>query len=324
VSAVLAASGGSSWMLVLGSVALFTALAIGFGMLMAPRVRRRRLADELNGATAPSARAQMSTLGTRATELAERGLAKHDSDHVVAAALERAGIDLSAGEFVLIATVSTMFGVLLGALFMGLLGLLVVGGCTAGAFALVVSTKAAKRQAAFADALPDALTLLSGSLRAGHSFPQAMDALTQELTGPISEEFRRALFEIQLGHSVGDALRSVARRVRSEDFDWVVQAIDIQREVGGDLAAVLDNVGATIRDRTRIARQIRSLTAEGRFSGLVLFALPIVVLLFLMIVNPGYMDALTDTLAGMLLLGFAGFLMLVGAIWLRRIVRLVY
>jgi tight adherence protein B len=324
VSAVIAATGGSSWMLVAGAAALFGALALAFGMLMAPRVRRRRLAAEMNGTENVSARAQMSSLGTKATELTQRGLAKHDREHVVAAALERAGIDLSAGEYVLIAAVSALFGLLIGALLAGPFGGLLFGGCTAVGFTLYVSMKAKRRQAAFADDLPDALSLISGSLRAGHSLPQALDALVQETEGPIHEEFRRALFELQLGHSVGSALRSVAGRVQSEDFDWVVQAIEIQREVGGDLAAVLDNVAATIRDRTRIQRQIQGLTAEGRFSAVVLLALPFVVLFFLMFMNPDYLRSLTDTFIGMVVLGFAGGLMLVGAIWLKRITRLVY
>lgn len=321
---VLAAGSGSSWMLVLGAAALFGALALGLGMLMAPRVRRRRLAAEMNGTASQSTRAQMSSFGTRATELAQRGLAKHDREQVVAGALERAGIDLSAGEFVLIAAVASLFGLLLGALMAGPFGALLFGGGAAAGFAMFVSVKSKRRQAAFAELLPDSLTLISGSLRAGHSLPQALDALVQETDGPIHDEFRRALFEIQLGHSIGDALRSVGTRVRSEDFDWVVQAIEIQREVGGDLAAVLDNVAATIRDRTRVKRQIQGLTAEGRFSALVLLALPFFVLFFLMFMNPDYLRSLTDTAVGMAVLASAGALMLVGAIWLKRITRLVY
>ncbi len=321
MSALLATTSGSdTWMLVAGAVALFVALAIGLGMALAPRVRRRRLAEELDGPQ-ESVRS-LSALGTKATELAERGLAKHDREHVVASALERAGIDLSAAEFVLLAGVATLAGALLGGVLAGILGALIIGGCTAAGFGATVSVKSSRRRSQFSEQLPDALSLLSGGLRAGHSLTQAMDALVQETDGPIHEEFKRVLFEVQLGHSMGTALAAVAHRVRSEDFDWVAQAIDIQREIGGDLAAVLDNVAATIRDRARVQRQIQTLTAEGRFSGLVLFMLPIAVLLLLLVANPGYMDSLTSSVLGIVVLSTGGGLMLVGGIWLRRIVRL--
>jgi tight adherence protein B len=116
----------------------------------------------------------------------------------------------------------------------------------------------------------------------------------------------------------------MAARIRSEDFDWVVQAIGIQRDVGGDLATVLDNVTRTIRDRTRIRRQIDTLTAEGRLSAVVLLALPVAVFLFLSLVNPSYVGELTSTFAGVVMICIAAGLMFVGAIWLKRITRLVF
>jgi tight adherence protein B len=325
MNAVVVASTGGSWMLLAGAAALFLAMFVAVAAVTLPGVRRRRLAKELAAATEPeSSRSQMSSLGMKAAEFAERGLARHDRDAALANALERAGIDMRAPEFVVLAAVTSVGAALVGALLGGLL-LAVVGiGISVGAFCLTVSTKATNRSKKFDEQLPDTLTFLAGSLRAGHSLPQSIDSLVQEAQSPTKEEFQRALFETQLGHTLPDALAMLAERVRSEDFDWVVQAIGIQRDVGGDLAAVLDNVTRTIRDRTRVRRQIDTLTAEGRFSAIILLALPIVMFLFLAVVNPSYVGELTTTLAGTVMLAIGGGLMVVGAIWLKRITRLVF
>ncbi len=213
---------------------------------------------------------------------------------------------------------------MLGAMLGGFLVAMIVMGVTIAGFFVGVNMKATRRRKQFDEQLPGSLALIAGGLRAGHSLPQAIDALVQEAASPTRDEFQRALFETQLGHTLPTALRSLAARVRSEDFDWVVQAIEIQREVGGDLAGVLDNVTRTIRDRTRVRRQIDTLTAEGRLSGIVLLALPVVVMLFIAVVNPSYLTDLFTTFAGTVMLIIGGSLMVVGALWLRRIVRLVY
>jgi tight adherence protein B len=322
---VLAADAGGSWMLVAGAAALFLALFVGIAAVTLPGVRRRRLARELAVATEePSNRSQMAVLGAKAAEFAERGLARHDRDQALAVALERAGIDMRAPEFVVLAAACSLGAAFVG----GLLGgpIVAIIGLALGivAFVVAVSAKTSRRRKQFEEQLPDTLSLIAGGLRAGHSLPQAIDALVQEAQSPTKEEFQRALFETQLGHTLPDALSALASRIRSEDFDWVVQAIGIQRDVGGDLASVLDNVTRTIRDRTRIRRQIDTLTAEGRLSALVLLALPVIVFLFLSVVNPSYVNDLTTTFAGIVMLSVAGGLMVVGALWLKRITRLVF
>ena len=314
-----------TWMLGLGAFALFLALFVAIAAVTMPGVRRRRLARELAAATEePSNRSQMSALGAKAAEFAERGLARHDRDQALAVALERAGIDLRAPEVAVLVAASALGAAFLGAVLGGPVLGLVVGALTVAAFFAVVSHKTTSRRKQFEEQLPDTLGFLAGSLRAGHSLPQAVDALVQEAQEPTKAEFQRALFETQLGHTLPDALSALATRIRSEDFDWVVQAIDIQRDVGGDLAAVLDNVTRTIRDRTRIRRQIDTLTAEGRLSAVVLLALPVAVFLFLAVTNPGYVGDLTTTAAGVVMLCVAGGLMIVGAVWLKRITRLVF
>jgi tight adherence protein B len=312
-------------MLAAGAAALFLALFVAVAAVTLPGVRRRRLARELAVQTEPpSSRSQMAALGDKAAELAERGLARHDRDMALATALERAGIDMRAPEFVVLAASVSFGAALVGALIGGPVMALIAAGLALAGFSVSVSMKATKRSKRFAEQLPDTLSFIAGALRAGHSLPQAIDSLVHEAQSPTQEEFQRALFEAQLGHSLPETLAALAQRVRSDDFDWVVQAIGIQRDVGGDLASVLDNVTGTIRDRMRIRRQIDTLTAEGRLSALVLLALPIVVFLFLSVVNPSYVGDLTSTFAGMVMLCVAGGLMVVGAFWLKRITRLVF
>jgi tight adherence protein B len=319
------AAQSASWMLFAGAGALFVGIFVAVAAVTLPGVRRRRLAKELAAATEPpSNRSQLAALGAKATEYAERGLARHDRDGVIAMALERAGIDMRPAEYVVVVLAAALGAALVGLLLGGLLVSFVTVLIAVGCFAAVVSIKTSKRCKAFDEQLPDALSLVAGALRAGHSLPQALDALAQEAESPTREEFRRALFETQLGHTLPTALRAVSNRVRSDDFEWVVQAIEIQGEVGGDLARVLDNVTNTIRDRTRVRRQIDTLTAEGRLSALVLLALPLLMFAFMAAVNPDYMGELTKSVAGIVMLTVGGTLMVVGALWLRRITRLAF
>ena len=141
-------------------------------------------------------------------------------------------------------------------------------------------------------ALPDTLQLMAGSLSAGYSMPQAVDTVVREGKGPISTEFNRALVETRLGVELEDALDGIAERMQSVDFAWVVMAIRIQREVGGNLAEVLTTVSATLRERERLRRQVQVLSAEGRLSAWILGLLPIVFAFYLVLVRPEYLAPL--------------------------------
>ncbi|MGZ4756280.1 MAG: type II secretion system F family protein [Acidimicrobiia bacterium] len=317
-------TGGGSWMLLVGALALFGALFVVLAMALGPRVRRRRLAAELAGPTQSSARAQLSSLGAKAAELAERALQRSDRERLLNTALDRAGIDMRAPEFAVLVLSTAVAAGFVGMILGGILLAVVAFAIAVASFAATVNVKATRRRKAFEEQLPDSLALIAGGLRAGHSLPQAVDALAQESEAPTCDEFRRVLFETQLGHSLPVALRSLAERIRSEDFEWVVQAIEIQQDVGGDLAAVLDNVTRTIRDRNRVSRQIDTLTAEGRLSAIILFCLPVGMFIFMKVSNPAYFDELTNTLAGNVMLIGGCALLVVGGFWLRRIIRLVY
>ena len=139
-------------------------------------------------------------------------------------------------------------------------------------------------------------------------------------TAPIGVEFQRAVLETRLGRDVEDSLQSIADRVQNEDFEWVIDAMRIHRQVGGDLAQILDKVSETIRARNRLRRQIQALTAEGRMSAVVLGVLPIGMAFVLYSSNPDYLDPLFDRTAGLVMLGGAIVLLGVGAYWLKRLI----
>jgi tight adherence protein B len=146
----------------------------------------------------------------------------------------------------------------------------------------------------------------------------------QEAESPTAEEFRRLTIETRLGRDQVEALAGLADRVGGEDFRWVVQAVEIQRDVGGDLAEVLDTVASTIRDRTRIRRQVSALSAEGRMSAWVLMLMPFGLVGIMFVTNPTYLSPLFDTGIGHKLLVVAAALLVAGGLWLRRIVKPVF
>ncbi len=155
-----------------------------------------------------------------------------------------------------------------------------------------VRTMAKRRMQAFDGQLSDTLNLWVNALRSGYSVLQAMEAIATELPPPVSAEFERVVQEVRLGLSVEQALANMYRRVPSEDLDLVITAVNIQREVGGNLAEVLDTISFTIRERVRIKGEIRTLTAQGRASGWIISVLPIVLGFILYLINPEYVSEL--------------------------------
>src|SRR2546423_5235049 len=279
----------------LSALAVFGALFLIGLELTRPRVRRRHLAAELGVKPRETTRTRANALGTQATALAERALDHYDQDGRLGAALDRAGMNLRPAEFVAIGVVATTVAALALLLVAGPLGALVVGVLVPVGFRATVTRRGRKRRAPFDDQLSDALHTVAGGLRAGHSLVQSIDSLVHEAESPIRDEFERVLFESRLGHPLPVAMRNVAARMGSEDFDRVAEAIEIQYEVGGDLAELLDLVMSMIRDRRRVGRQIRTLTAEGRLSGSILLCLPVGMFGFLALANRPYMHELTGT-----------------------------
>jgi tight adherence protein B len=178
-----------------------------------------------------------------------------------------------------------------------------------------------RRRKAFNAALPDTLQLMSGSLAAGLSLAQSIDTIVREGTEPVTSEFRRVLVETRLGVPLDAALDGVAERFESKDFEWVVMAINIQREVGGNLAELLDTVAATMREREYLRRQVLSLSAEGRISAWVLGALPPLFLLYLLVAQRDYVMPLFTDVRGLMMLIGATLWLLVGVFWMSKLVK---
>jgi tight adherence protein B len=184
----------------------------------------------------------------------------------------------------------------------------------------VIRWTGAREKKKFENQLPDTLTLMSTSLRAGYSLLQATEAVSSEAPDPTAREFGRAIAEARLGRTVTQALEGVVERTQSSDFEWAVMAIEIQREVGGNLAEVLQTVADTMRARNRLKGEIRALTAEGRISAIVLGSLPFLMFLFLWTTNRDYLEPLLTNTFGQIAMG-VGILLIVGGIfWLKKIV----
>jgi tight adherence protein B len=168
-------------------------------------------------------------------------------------------------------------------------------GAVMGAFAprIYVSYQQRQRLQKFNDQLPDMLNLMVNGLRAGYSTMQAMEAVSKELPSPINDEFKRVVQEMQIGITMEAALDNLLRRIPSDDLDFVVTAINVQREVGGNLSEILDNISFTVRERIRIKGEVRVLTAQVRTSGTVLSLIPFGLTLVLWFLNPEYLLSVT-------------------------------
>lgn len=241
----------------------------------------------------------------------------------VESAIARAEVPLRAEEALFFYVVAVVLGFVLGVLALGspFFGLL-LGAAVAVVPALLVAQKARKRLHTFEQQLPDTLKLLAGSLRAGFSLLQGIDAVTKEAPEPTRKELMRVFSEARLGRPVEDALADAADRMSSRDLAWAVMAIRIQREIGGNLAELLDTVAETMADRDRLRHEIQALTAEGRMSGIVLGIFPPAFGVVLYALDPGYMKRLFEDPMGVAAVIGAVVMGVIGVAWLRKIVAI--
>jgi tight adherence protein B len=187
---------------------------------------------------------------------------------------------------------------------------------------LFLRLRQGRRTRAFNNQLGDTLTLLSNALKAGHSFAQALSTVSKNANPPISDEFGRATREIALGITVDDALNHMVQRNKSDDFDLMVTAVQIQRVVGGNLAEILDTIAYTIRERVRIQGEIRTLTAQARASGIIITLLPILLAVGLSFISPSYFGPMLTDPFGHIMLGVGILSIAIGAGIIQKIVKI--
>jgi tight adherence protein B len=237
--------------------------------------------------------------------------------------IERAGLPLSPAEFFATSIVAAFTGAIVGAVVLNHFLFVLLTACLgAGIPNLVVAILSRRRFTRLHAQLPDILMILASSIRSGHSFLQALDMVAKESGEPGSSEFARLVAEIRLGRPMEEAMLAMSDRVGSPDFEWAVMAVNIQREVGGNLTELLDGIADMLRERETLRRQVDVLAAEGRLSIGILTALPVLLMLYLAIANPDYLDLLFSTRIGVILLSAAGGLLVIGFLWMRRMIKI--
>lgn len=285
----------------------------------------RRLGQYLEGEKSDEERkADRSAL----TDWVNKRVEKSSQGDRIARQLARADLKFQVGEYFALMLIS-MVGVAVVAWFLAGGGFNMRGGITAliggviGLFlpSIYVRSQQGKRLARFNEQLSDMLNLTVNGLRAGYSTMQAMESVSKELPSPISDEFRRVVQEMQLGIPMETALDNLYRRIPSDDLDFVITAINVQREVGGNLSEILDVISFTIRERVRIKGEIRVMTSQVRTSGTAMALIPIFLTIFLWFLNPEYMGSFFDKgpLCGFGALGLAGGLIVSGYFIMMKI-----
>ena len=284
-----------NWIIIIGGIILIILLIVG--VIVSSNSERsiveerlsQYLDDDKPGADAAAQRSVV-------TDWVSRRVEKTSFGDRIARDLARADLKFKVGEYFVLILVSILLGGLIAWFIGNRHPISALIGTIAGAFApsMYVKSQQKKRLQKFNDQLSDMLNLMVNGLRAGYSTMQAMEAISKELPSPISDEFRRVVQEMQIGITMETALENLLRRIPSEDLDFVVTAINVQREVGGNLSEILDNISFTIRERVRIKGEVRVLTSQVRTSGSVLSLIPFGLTIILWFLNPEYLMSVTQ------------------------------
>ena len=301
---------------------LFAAFGLGLGSNRRHRLKQVEQFRIAAGGTRVAGQTAAQRLESGVRGVPDRVIRAGGGEQRVAERLDKAGIAMEPKQWTTIRLVALVTGALLLGLLLGVIGIFLgalVAWLVTGAYPRI---RERRRQAAFADQLPEALQMIVGSIRSGFSLAQALDGVVRDSPpGPLTDELGRALSEVRLGADLADALERTAIRVVNDDLSWAVIAIRIQRETGGNLAEILETTVETIRERGRLARHVRALSAEGRLSAYVLLALPFVLAAGLFFLRRDYLSALWTTPVGLMLLAGGGFLMAIGTFWMSRWIR---
>ena len=319
------ASGPSDMLLLMAAVgaavAVFLLIIILLGKTRSSSGVQQRLGSLGNASASKGVFGRFAFL-RRAARSAESAAAQRGATNMIESALEQANIPLKPGEAIITAILVALLAfILLSAItrsfIWGVIGatLVLVGSL------VFVNQVAARTRKRFETQLPDTLNLLATSLRAGYSLLQAVEAVGQEAPEPTRREFGRAMAEIRLGRPINDALSDIAERMDSQDFEWTVMAIGIQREVGGNLAEVLQTTSETMVQRNRLRREMKALTAEGRISAYVLAALPLLLFGAITVINPDYLKPMLENTIGLVVMGAGIVFIGIGIYWMSRIVK---
>jgi tight adherence protein B len=312
-----------TWIIVIGGVLLIILLIIGLIVSASSerRLMEQRLGQYLEegGKTEEEHRAERTAL----SEWVTKRVAKTTYGERIARELARADLKFKIAEYIALIIISTVLLGMLAYLLGGRNPVSFLIGAVIGFFAprFYVKRQQRLRLTKFNDQLSDMLNLMVNGLRAGYSTMQAMEAISKELPPPISDEFRRVVQEMQIGISMETALDNLLRRIPSDDLDFVITAINVQREVGGNLSEILDTISFTIRERVRIKGEVRVLTAQVRASGTLLSIIPICLAIVLWFLNPEYLMTFADAgpMCTAIVAGTVLFLIVTGYIIMMKI-----
>jgi tight adherence protein B len=314
------------------AVAVFIAVVLGIeGLFMWWNTTRgpeaRRMARRLRAASAGGHGTEQLSI------LKQRMLSRSDTMQRLLLALPhvqtldriivQSGLSVTLGDVILLTLLFGGAGVFVPMyLGRGLLFGILLGCILAALPTLYIFRARTKRMQRLENQLPDAIDLMGRAMRAGHAFPNALKMVGEEMSDPIGSEFRTLFDEINYGVRLEHALLNLLERVPSTDLQYFVVALLIQRETGGNLAELLDNISAIVRARIKLMGEIRTLSAEGRLSAWILSLLPFATALMINIVNPGFMTVLWNDPAGLKLIYFALFMMAFGIWWMSRIIKI--
>ena len=313
----------------IGLAIMLLAVGVLTPTLQTRREQRIASLDQYVGETKVVSRSQGKhehvPLAEQFVNLGERAMRDRSSTARTMELINRADLPLRAGEWWVLRVVAVVAATAIGMVVVG--GSPLLGGAIGALLGFVLPTLvlrflASRRAAAFERLLPQALILVSTSLRSGFGLPQALDSIAKDSAEPVAKEFSRALAETRIGTDISVALERMATRMGSKSMAMAVIAIRIQREVGGNLAETLDTTAKTLRERESLQRQVRALSAEGRLSAYILIALPIGLFFYMMWVNYEYISLLWTTTLGLTML-IGGIVLLIGGIfWMRKVVQI--